>query len=538
MNILIESSNRNYLGYHELCKVILKEYKEAQFGCFTRTQKIKFFFDVSTDPSFKVYDTNCNDELSNFNTKSDLKIIRQFESFTGASIWKLLSSDRVIGWTDKYGNYGTYIQKKIRLNRSFLLHKVASDIKFYSNVFNDFKPDIFIPAMAMGSISVVILEALCISSGVKYLLPEYSRVSNLHRISENIMCLSPEIDKEYFALLNNNNIEECQDGFKLYQKTTEINNKLNNFDADYLDTYGLYELNTIFDQVKLFYKFILLVLIDIFIHIKKIIKSILFLNNQVKLNIHKLFLSIKIQVQRYLNQKTVLSKNFGSLPGNDQKYLYFPLYNIPEYSSNFQSVMWTDIASVVELLAKSIPGDWIIVLKEHPTGLKFNCREVDFYSKISSLPNVIFAPLKSNSKKLIINSEIVFVTVGTSGWEAILYDKPVISPVENFWDCMSLSSKCSDVETMGDIIKLEVNRNQNIPNSEREKKIIFFLEALLRNSFPISNPEVFSYYYEGSKEQYTKQGQELASGFIDFMKKIKIHEKVDSKDYFQLNSYK
>ena len=53
------------------------------------------------------------------------------------------------------------------------------------------------------------------------------------------------------------------------------------------------------------------------------------------------------------------------------------------------------------MLAKTIPGDWIIVLKEHPTGLKLNCREVDFYKKIQKLPNVVFAPLNAETEKLI-----------------------------------------------------------------------------------------------------------------------------------------
>ena len=198
--------------------------------------------------------------------------------------------------------------------------------------------------------------------------------------------------------------------------------------------------------------------------------------------------------------------------------------------------MWLNIISVVEALSKSIPGDWIIVLKEHPTGLEHNYRQKDFYEQLSRIPNVEFAPPLVNGDKLISNAELVFVTVGTSGWEAILKGVPVLSPVECFWDCMGLSHTSSDIENLHEDIKKAVDENKKISTSEREKRIIIFLEALLENSFPISDPEVFSYYYEGTQEQYYKQGSELADGFIKYFEKTQVHKSNDKKNYFQYDA--
>ena len=230
------------------------------------------------------------------------------------------------------------------------------------------------------------------------------------------------------------------------------------------------------------------------------------------------------------------SFSFGKLPDDGQKYLYFPLYNIPEYSSNFLSTMWLNIISVVEALSKSIPGDWIIVLKEHPTGLEHNYRQKDFYHQLSRIPNVEFAPPLTNGNNLIDNAELVFVTVGTSGWEAILKGIPVLSPVECFWDCMDLSHRSSDIESLHEDIKKAVEKNNKVSASEREKRITVFLQALLSNSFSISDPEVFSYYYEGTQEQYHKQGQELADGFIKYFEKTYIYKSDGKKNYFQYDA--
>tara|TARA_B100001778_G_C17986441_1_gene361641 strand:- start:186 stop:494 length:309 start_codon:yes stop_codon:yes gene_type:complete len=101
---------------------------------------------------------------------------------------------------------------------------------------------------------------------------------------------------------------------------------------------------------------------------------------------------------------------------------------------------------------------------------------------------------------------------------------------------MDLSHRSSDIETLHEDIKEAVEKNKKISASEREKRITFYLEALLSNSFPISDPEVFQYYHEGKKEQYYKQGQELAEGFIQYFDKTYIHKSDGKKNYFQYDA--
>ena len=119
-----------------------------------------------------------------------------------------------------------------------------------------------------------------------------------------------------------------------------------------------------------------------------------------------------------------------------------------------------------------------------------------------------------------------------SGWEAILNGVPVLSPVENFWDCMQLSRKSSDIESLHDDIKQAVTDNNKINQAERRKRVACFLEALIKNSFTISNPEVFAYYYQGTKEQYSLQGIELGRGIIKFLKKSNIDKSIGNKKFF------
>ena len=532
MKILLETANRTSEGYLSLCEVLKRRYSDIEFACFSSDIDTTKIFEGCENPSFSIYDP-FNEANLIFDHQSNMNLIKEFEEFTGVTIWKMIAADRLIGWNDHVGNYGTYIEENLRQDHEYVIAKVASEIRGISRMFNDFKPDIFIPAQCMGSVRVLILESICKASGVKYLLPTSSRISDLHRISENVMCLSPEIDKDYESLMEKNDIQSCSEGKKLHDDIKEDFSNLGNFDTDYLKTYGLFEINNWMDSLRLLSEYIVDLLRLVKLLCTNFIKKIMGEEIDLKERFYVFKVRIKLISQRYSNKKVALDKSFGKLPDDGQKYLYFPLYNIPEYSSNFLSTMWLNIVSVVEALSKSIPGDWIIVLKEHPTGLEHNYRQKDFYDQLNRIPNVEFAPPLTNGNNLIENAELVFVTVGTSGWEAILKGIPVLSPVECFWDCMDLSHRSSDIESLHEDIKKAVENNKRISASEREKRITVFLQALLSNSFSISDPEVFSYYYEGTQEQYYKQGEELAEGFIKYFEKTSSSENISNKNYFQ-----
>ena len=534
MNILIQGSLRSYEVHHSLCNKLKDKYSGAKFAYFSSSLKTYSLFENSSKPIFKTYYPYGYAE--DYDYDSNIDLIREFEKYSGISIWKMIYADRAIGWSDYVGNYGTFIDIKKRMSRKYLVNEAANCIRSMSDMFNDFKPDIFIPAKAMGDISVFILEAICKKSGVKYILPEYSRVSNLHRVSENVLALSPEIDSDFQSLIKKGVVDDCTKGKELFDKLGLELNGLDNFDSKFIKTYGLKEINNLFDSFGLLLN-IFFGMCNAFINfIKQCLRSIK--NPYLRFSniFHRFKLTLVILSQRYSNHKCVLNKSFGEFPEDNQKYLYFPLYNIPEYSSNFQSTMWLDITSVVESLSISIPSDWIIVLKDHPSGVHHNFRQKNFYSRLARIPNVTFAPVFCDSNKLISEAQLVFVTVGTSGWQAILKGVPVLSPVKNFWDCMKLSNKSSDIENLYDDIKRTVIENKKVTKAQREEKIIFYLEALLKNSFPISDPEVFSYYYEGTREQYFNQGIELANGLIQFFTQVNIENNIGKKTYFNYHS--
>ena len=158
MNFLVQCSHRNYLAYFELCKSLHKKYPGSKFGYLSDVENTKKLFQQSKNPEFHIFDIN--EMLENEKQSSiDMDLITGFEAFSKMPIWKMLVADRVIGWNDEKGPYGTYIRRKFRKDKNFVLKEITKSIKVHAKIFRKFKPDIFFPAMAMGDIGVFILES-------------------------------------------------------------------------------------------------------------------------------------------------------------------------------------------------------------------------------------------------------------------------------------------------------------------------------------------------------------------------------------------
>ena len=84
--------------------------------------------------------------------------------------------------------------------------------------------------------------------------------------------------------------------------------------------------------------------------------------------------------------------------------------------------------------------------------------------------------------KLILNSSIVVVITGTSGWEAILAGKPVINFAEHIYDILGLSTTVNDINKLSQIIYEKINLNRENNDNNREHKIKCFLDLVLENT--------------------------------------------------------
>ncbi|WP_299615470.1 hypothetical protein [Pelagibius sp.] len=131
-------------------------------------------------------------------------------------------------------------------------------------------------------------------------------------------------------------------------------------------------------------------------------------------------LKAAIETRRLLSSETFLP--LGERPAGS--FAFFPLHVDPEASTMVQSPMHTDQLSLVEAVAKSLPTDMPLLVKEHlPT---LGRRPKGFYERLKALPRVLLASPFESGAALVREAALTTVVSSTAGWEAMLFGKPVV----------------------------------------------------------------------------------------------------------------
>src|SRR5579875_288305 len=106
-------------------------------------------------------------------------------------------------------------------------------------------------------------------------------------------------------------------------------------------------------------------------------------------------------------------------------YVYFPLHVQPEFTTDVRAPFFTNQIALVEHISKSVPAGFKVLVKEHP-GMKGE-RILSDYRALRRLNNVRLLSPSIDSHELICRAAAVLTITGSSAWEAILYEKPVIA---------------------------------------------------------------------------------------------------------------
>lgn len=115
----------------------------------------------------------------------------------------------------------------------------------------------------------------------------------------------------------------------------------------------------------------------------------------------------------------------SKIPDLSKPYIYFPLHFQPEATTCPMAGAFTNQELIIEMLAKYLPEDINIYVKEHPAQEEI-CRSKYFYETLLNIPSVTFVPRDFNSFQLIKHSLAVVTGTGTAGFEALFHEKPVL----------------------------------------------------------------------------------------------------------------
>lgn len=155
-------------------------------------------------------------------------------------------------------------------------------------------------------------------------------------------------------------------------------------------------------------------------------------------------------------------------PIEGEKYYLFTLHYQPEASTLVCAQKYEKQLFVIDNIAKSIPSNTILYVKEHYAVLGH--RDLNFYKELQHYPNVRLIDPFVDIHSLIKNCLATIVLTSTTGFEAILHRKKVFVLGEIFYDFFENAEKISD-------IYIEYEKLRNIEINAEDEAIIRFICA-------------------------------------------------------------
>lgn len=454
----------------------------------------------------------------------DHRLLRDFEAkLPEKSLWRFIAVDR--GWAYQFvkGVYLPRLYVQTINSHENILKVVTGFIKYYEKIMTEFKPDVFIPPAGQNNMTCPIIEQVCKNHKVLHIIPETVRTQNYMALTDNRQCTFPQINETYRKLISKEPDLDLSAGEKCYE---DLVNNLEN--TKYFDVSNIDHLKSRWLRLRFLYSAIRAIVGQSIRwqseRVSRKRKDTIFKQPD---SIKTLLYNIYCGILTHYRRLQLLGPKFYSEFDHFQKYVYFPLHNTNEYSTQVQGTMWIDQLPIIEALAKSIPFDWKVVVKEHPGMLLYRIRPKSFYDEIKSYPNVLLIPIDISSNFVINNAQMVVTIVGTTGWEAIIRGKPVINLEENMFDVLNLSRKCTDFKELSIAIHDEIERIKKISPEERKRRIVCLLAAMCKHGFWIDNPlKVTGDEDCKSKEEADEYGKVIAQAvkeYINYMNYMPPH---------------
>jgi hypothetical protein len=169
--------------------------------------------------------------------------------------------------------------------------------------------------------------------------------------------------------------------------------------------------------------------------------------------------------------------------------VYFPLHVQPEFTTDVRAPFSANQIALIENISRSLPIEYRIVVKEHP-GMK-GWRALSDYRELKKLHNLQLVSPSVDGHDLIQQSDAVLTITGSSAWEAILYEKPVIAFGPLCYGFFNLIYHCTNIAELPAVLS-EALRHYR-PNHEL---LLKFVHSFLTSAYelewadPIRSPQI------------------------------------------------
>ena len=403
-----------------------------------------------------------HDDIKLDNDTVDLEYLKKIEEEFGIDLWKIIINDRIFY---RFFNFHKF-------SRNDLLSITEQFAKKFLKILNDIKPDFFIleqPALFHAEL----LYELVYNSETKCMVLSQPKFGGKALVSESVRRIDNIETLENLPFTNRTENElmeylKRKSQRKIFKKYYEnqSNSKLQFISAGlrYIGNNNKHEEThyTYFGRTKT--KVVFSTLIGI---IKKKIR------------------------ERYMKKK--LPKEFQE----KMPYVYFPLGVDMERNVLIDAPFYTNQIEIIRTVAKSLPINFKLVVKENPGQVSREWRKISEYKEIIEIPNIIFIHPEYPSEELIRDSSLVISLAGSTPLEAVFYQKPAIVFGDVVYSLIPSIIKAEKLEQLPELIKKAINIKVD---SSYLNRFIDLIEksAVNFDMFEFQTRFNSEFYYQGS----------------------------------------
>ena len=399
------------------------------FGIIDINSKPKKFFQNQNLVNFKKI-WFFHDHIRKTHQTPDYNYLSNFEKKYQIDLWKLVLNERFF-----------YLHNRFyKFDKQEILSILEQELKLFESMLDEIKPDYFLTYFPALHHQKLLLE-ICKRKGIKIL--------NMCRTGINDQTVLVEDGLTFDLDLN-----QTLDYYNKNKITTDVTKDIYDLDQKIWIKHR---------DVKIWNKIIGLkdYLLD---SDNELINSNFMYYGRTKFKVIKDALSLEYKKNR---NYSFLKKFAISSPSLNISFVYFPLNINEEQSLLHQAPYYTNQIEVIRHIAKSIPINYLLYVKEHVAAGLRGWNDVEYYKQIIDIPNVQFIHPEFDNNILIKNSKLVIAIRGTSTLKAVQFGKPTITFGKQPYQIIPFVFAVNSLDSLPELIKKALECKTNPLDYER-----------------------------------------------------------------------
>jgi hypothetical protein len=200
-------------------------------------------------------------------------------------------------------------------------------------------------------------------------------------------------------------------------------------------------------------------------------------------------------------KKTFVYKKFDK----SKNFLFYGFHLITESTVTYKSMPYTNQKNLIEMISRVLPYNYYLYVREHPHWPKLY--KYNFLKSITNFPNIKIISPDVSIHDIISNSKGILSLSSTTGIEALMYGKPVLSFASNIYTGYHSSAiYCQNLYELDKKIVELINTNVD------EDETVKYINRLKNNSVSVGLGS-YNFYSE-------KDSQKKANTYAKYFKNI------------------